>query len=187
MVSIIAISDLHGNLPDDLPSCDLLLIAGDICPSGSSSSQALWLDTTFRHWLEQSKATHVVGVAGNHDKIFEAKPHLVPSSLKWHYLQDQSIELFGLKIYGTPWQLPFYGAFNMNDKMLVSRYSTIPKSTDIVVSHGPPFGICDEVQSYLDTPYHTGSLALRNKLLEIQPQLVVFGHIHEGYGNLRAQ
>jgi Icc-related predicted phosphoesterase len=181
MVSIVATSDLHGQLPK-IPPADLLLIAGDICPNSSTTDQANWLDQTFRVWLDELPVQHVVGVAGNHDRLFEINSEIIPKDLRWHYLQDESITLFDLKIYGTPWQLPFWGAFNLSDKMLVERYHAIEPYTDIVISHGPPFGILDEVPSYLDTSHHTGSLALRNRILYVKPQLVVFGHIHEKHG-----
>ena len=105
MINIIAVSDLHSRLPDISP-CDLLLIAGDICPDGLAVTQAKWLDTSFRAWLERIPAKEIVGVAGNHDKIFETSPHLIPQGLRWHYLQDNSVKLFDLNIHGTPWQLP---------------------------------------------------------------------------------
>jgi len=181
MVSVVAISDLHGSLVA-VPPCDLLLIAGDICPEGSAAFQAQWLNTTFAEWLEKLPVQAVVGVAGNHDKVFSSHPEWVSSDLKWHYLQDESLEIFNLKIYGTPWQLPFWGAFNMDDKALVQHYESIDPKTDIILSHGPPFGVGDEVPIDDEISRHTGSLALRNKILAIQPKLVVFGHIHEGRG-----
>jgi Icc-related predicted phosphoesterase len=181
MIRILAISDLHGQLPD-IPPCDLLLIAGDICPDGSKAFQAKWLDTSWRNWLEKIPAKEVVAVAGNHDRLFEKDLHLIPKDLRWHYLQDSSIILFGLKIYGTPWQLPFWGAFNLSDKLLETVYEKIPDGIDIVISHGPPFGLFDEVPSYLETPLHTGSLSLRRRLLKVKPKLVVFGHIHCSFG-----
>lgn len=181
MVSIVAISDLHGHLVD-IPPCDILLIAGDICKEGSPLTQAEWLNTLFSDWLHQVPAKHIIGVAGNHDRVFESHSTLISKDLPWHYLEDTSIEVMGLHIHGTPWQLPFWGAFNKADKALIEHYTSIPKETDILISHGPPFGICDQIYMQEDLPYHAGSLALRNKILEIAPQLVVFGHIHEAHG-----
>ena len=32
-MDVLCLSDIHGNLPNNLPKADLLLIAGDICPT----------------------------------------------------------------------------------------------------------------------------------------------------------
>lgn len=176
MRRIIAVSDLHGHLPM-IPPCDLLLIAGDICPGGNLLSQAKWLDINFRAWLKTIPAKEIVMIAGNHDMIFERAPESVPTNLSCHYLQDNKIELLGLKIYGTPWQKPFWGAFNLNEPELEKKYQCIPGAIDILISHGPPFGIGDEVSGQ-----HVGSKALREKIFEIKPKLIVFGHIHDAFG-----
>ena len=177
MTRIIATSDFHGKLPP-IPECDLLLIAGDICPAGDPLKQAKWLNTTFRTWLDSIPAKEVVAIAGNHDQIFERAPELVPKNLKWHYLQDSFITLYGLTIYGTPWQLPFWGAFNLTEGRLAEIYTKIPTTTDIIISHGPPYGIHDEVPNKI----HTGSTSLLTRTLQIKPKLLLFGHIHNAYG-----
>lgn len=178
MVHIVASSDFHGTLPE-IPECDILLIGGDICPEGSLAQQAAWLNDPFRKWLLSVKACEIVGIAGNHDLIFEGAEHLVPSGLNWHYLKDSTIELSGLKIYGTPWQLPFWGAFNLEEVKLAEKYQNIPKDIDILLSHSPAFGIFDEVPLHDAVNYvHTGSKALLNKALEIKPKLFICGHVH---------
>lgn len=177
MPRIACTADMHGNLPP-IPECDILLLAGDLCPNSHSSLQAKWLDTAFRDWLDQIPAKRVIGVAGNHDLVFERTPHLVPGGLRWHYLQHDLIEVEGLKIFGMPWIVPIWGAFQRDEAGLERKYSQIP-DVDIVISHGPPFGIGDRAQN---TDDHCGSPALRHRLLEIKPKLVVFGHIHEGHG-----
>ena len=57
-------------------------------------------------------------------------------------------------------------------------WKDIPKDTDILVTHGPPYGILD-LNMYKE---HTGCPHLLKKVMEVRPQLHVFGHIHEGYG-----
>lgn len=177
MVRIVATSDLHGHLPV-IPQCDLLILGGDICRGGPAASQAQWLDINVRDWLKKIPAKEIVAIAGNHDLIFERDPQLVPRGLPWHYLQDSSIELLRLKIYGTPWQKPFWGAFNLDEDGLAQKYKNIPKDIDIFISHGPPYGYGDEVSG----GRHAGSASLRDKIFEIKPKLVIFGHIHSAFG-----
>jgi Icc-related predicted phosphoesterase len=184
MASIVALSDLHGNLCD-IPECDILILAGDICPDAHSLLQAKWLDVAFRDWLNEVPAKHVVTVAGNHDLIFERATHLVPKDLRWHYLEDKGVELEGLKIWGMPWIVPIWGAFQQDEGGLEKKYAKIPDDIDIVISHGPPFGIGDLAPRRLGGSLdgeHVGSPALLSRLYKVKPQLVVFGHIHEGQG-----
>ena len=56
---IVAISDLHGNLPA-VPPCDLLVVGGDICPDRydseidarlDPSQQERWLHEPFAEWV----------------------------------------------------------------------------------------------------------------------------------------
>ncbi len=182
MILVVAVSDLHGHLPN-IPPCDILLVAGDIAPSSHIALQEKWLKTAFRDWLERVPAKEIVGIAGNHDFIFEQKPDLVPK-LKWKYLQDSQIELFGLKIWGTPWQPRFYDwAFNADEPDLKNKFNLIPTGTDILVSHGPPFGIGDYVPGRNGGDLeHVGSPSLLDRVLKVKPKLHVFGHIHEGRG-----
>jgi hypothetical protein len=136
-MKIIATSDLHGNLPE-VPECDILILAGDICPDfaaggldTSGVGQGEWLDTTFREWLEPiSKRCNVIATWGNHDFVGE-HPSLVPD-LPWILLVDDSVVIDKLKIHATPWcpNLPFW-AFFASDRALEYRADSIPEDTDI--------------------------------------------------------
>src|SRR6478672_2072725 len=178
---VVAASDLHGYLPD-VPPCDLLLLAGDLCPvtDHSSATQAQFLAGPFKDWLERVPAKHVVGIAGNHDFIFERDPDLVPRGLRWTYLQDAGAGVGGFNVYGTPWQPWFYDwAFNLRpEEELAEKWAMIPDGTDILVCHGPPYGYGDRTVR----GDHTGSTSLLERIERVRPRLVVFGHIHEGRG-----
>ena len=62
---IVALSDQHGFLPD-VPPCDLLIVAGDVCPDRFGPFMAVhdpyqqqaWFDRTVRPWLAATPATH---------------------------------------------------------------------------------------------------------------------------------
>src|SRR3954452_22943471 len=105
---IVAASDLHGHLPD-VPECDLLLLAGDLCPVADHSipTQAQFPAGPFKDWLASVPARQIVGIAGNHDFIFERDADLVPRNLPWTYLQDAGAAFGGFNVFGTPWQ-PWY-------------------------------------------------------------------------------
>jgi Icc-related predicted phosphoesterase len=185
MTTIACVADLHEHLLD-IPACDLLLIAGDVSFAfkGELREKHAFLAGPFREWLERVPAKEIVLVAGNHDQSIEAWG--VPDGLRCHYLQDEGIELFGLSVWGTPWQ-PWFGdwAFNAprrdGEAFLASKFDRIPAHTDIVVAHGPPRGYGDRTRRGL----HVGSTALTETLERVQPRLVVCGHIHEAYGSYR--
>src|SRR5262245_10841711 len=142
-MKIAALSDLHGFLPPEMPECDLLLLGGDLTPltNHNPDYQAEWLDTTFRYWLRQQPARRIIGIAGNHDFVFEQMPQLVPRNLPWTYLQDSGTHWEGWKIWGTPWQPWFFDwAFNGDEYLLERKWSLVPDDTDILVVHGPPYG-----------------------------------------------
>ncbi len=96
-----------------------------------------------------------------------------------------AVEIDGLKIYGSPWQPRFYDwAFNLNrGAELEEKWRLIPPDTDVLITHGPPHGILDEVerQYYIE---NTGCEELRKRVEMICPKLHVFGHIHCGYGQI---
>jgi Icc-related predicted phosphoesterase len=186
-MKIVAISDQHGVLPE-IPPCDLLLIAGDICPVRNHGAhyQAAWLDTEFRQWLDTLRQVRqVVGIAGNHDFVFQNEPGLVPRDLRWTYLEDSLTEFECLTIWGTPWQPWFHEwAFNGTPELLQQKWALMPAQLDILVVHGPPHGYGDAVPRRGGVE-HTGCPHLLRRIEQIKPRLVVFGHIHEGRGEWR--
>lgn len=186
-----ALSDQHGYLPAIEP-CDLLLIAGDVCPvhDHSLGFQVRWLRGPFRDWLWSLEARYVVGVAGNHDFVF-LHPELVPD-LPWTYLRDSEVQLGGLRIYGSPWTPTLGGwAFEASQQEQDRVFSLIPAGVDVLVSHGPPYSIGDALPRHdwrgwqRDEPEHVGSRALLQAVDRVEPGLHVFGHIHEARGQWR--
>lgn len=178
------LADLHGNLPP-VPPCDLLLLAGDLCPAVDHGveRQAAWLDGPFRAWLQALPVQRIVGIAGNHDFVFERRPELVPADLPWTYLEDSATEVAGLTIWGSPWTPWFHDwAFNApkegGEATLGQRYAAIPSGTDVLLIHGPPRGYGDRTAAGISA----GSTALTDAIDRLAPQLCAFGHIHEARG-----
>ena len=57
-------------------------------------------------------------------------------------------------------------------------WSQVPTGVDVVVTHTPPYGLCDKA----DQDERTGCPALLQRLAEVKPLLSVCGHIHGGRG-----
>lgn len=190
-MKVVATSDFHGALAgvgEKIPECDLLLIAGDVCPVDEDHGvphQRDWMRKRFFPWLEKLPAKNIVWIGGNHDFVCESPgfnriAHR-ETSKHIHYLFDQVVEVEGQTIYGSPWvpNLPSW-AFHRTPAEFQLLAETMPKC-DILMLHGPPLGILDTVYGRsVGSPFIANAIAYR-----IQPSQVVFGHIHEGYGLLR--
>lgn len=176
---VCCISDMHGYYPS-VPPCDLLLLGGDYCRGGDHFAK-LKNHADLCYWINRAaRNTKVVGIAGNHDILFEEVGYKNLKQANWTYLQDSGCEWNGLKIWGTPWQPRFFDwAFNLDEPELEKRWAMIPEDTDILIVHGPPHGVAD-LSNYKNE--HTGSPSLLQRIKEIKPQLVVCGHIHEQNG-----
>jgi len=125
---------------------------------------------------------HKVFVAGNHDVAIErnwiTRDHFIEKDIV--YLQNESITLDGVNIWGSPFT-PSFGegwAFNKKRDKLHNVWATIPDDINIVISHGPPKGILDLSYSRENVLEFCGCNALKKRMLQLQPELCLFGHIH---------
>jgi len=185
---LVATSDCHGHLTAAaLPAGDVLILGGDILAnrSGDPDTDAAFQLNAMRD-LDAYCGTldfkHVVMIAGNHDWVFEryTDAHRVLKNII--YLEDSGTEIGGLRFWGSPHQPWFYDwAFNLprNGGELAHYWSLIPDDIDVLVTHGPPYGI-------LDLPFGKGEPAgcelLLKRVKEVQPRVHIFGHIHGSYG-----
>jgi len=91
-----------------------------------------------------------------------------------------------VKIYGSPWTKTFPGmnphckAFTVDtEEELIEKFEIIPRDTDILITHSPPYSILDKTTC----GKNVGSKYLFTWLkYGCRPRLHVFGHIHEAYG-----
>lgn len=187
-MKITFISDTHGKhaqLTDKLPGGDVLIHSGDFMRGGYEEGEAI----DFFDWLEHDVTgyKYKIFIAGNHDRLFENEPEqaiklkdaYAPSTI---YLQDSSFKIDGVKFYGSPWTPAFNNwAFNVerDSDAIEEIWNKIPDDTDVLITHGPPLGILDY------TPYggDVGCERMISKVLEVQPLIHVFGHVHSSYGH----
>jgi Predicted phosphoesterases, related to the Icc protein len=180
-MKIVAISDTHGQHRKlKLPKGDIIIHAGDISKRGHPVEIEDFLD-----WFSNLKFQHKVFIAGNHDFFLEqAHPNIINGMIPKNvvYLNDSGVEIDGLKVWGSPITPYFHNwAFNRERGAEIKKHwDLIPDDTDILITHGPPFGILDE------TVYskRTGCEELLLRVYQIQPEYHIFGHIHEDYGML---
>lgn len=182
---IVCISDTHNcNEQIDVPDGDLLIHAGDATSIGTEDEIR-----QFNAWFSGLPHRNKIFIAGNHDWLFEKNNDrargLLDGSIT--YLQDSSVVIDGLKIYGSPWQPRFFDwAFNLNrGPEMAAKWTQIPDDIDILITHGPPNGILDSVPRVWGDEL-TGCEELRKTVDAIAAngrlKLHVFGHIHCGYG-----
>eukprot|EP00913_Durusdinium_trenchii_P027205 g25525.t1 len=62
-----------------------------------------------------------------------------------------------------------------NEAAAVAKWSEIPDQLDVLVTHGPPYGILDTVKRDI----HAGCPELLKRVQQVAPQFHFFGHIHE--------
>jgi len=100
------------------------------------------------------------------------------------YLVDQATTINGLTIYGSPWQPSFHDwAFNRDRGIpLRDTWALIPAQVDVLCTHGPALGHGDGIAGPEGDTLRTGCEDLLYAIQRVQPQVHVFGHVHEGYG-----
>ncbi|KAF1988749.1 Metallo-dependent phosphatase, partial [Aulographum hederae CBS 113979] len=195
-ITIVCISDTHTTQPA-LPPGDILLHAGDLSQYGLFDEIQAQLI-----WLNAQPHRHKLVVAGNHDLLLDSAfvashpdreldrlPGKRRADLDWGavtYLDNSTVDIAChtgggerlLRIYGSPWtpqcgNFAFqYPAADADDKTDPWK-NTIPPSTSILLTHGPPLHHLDE---------RKGCPRLLKEIRRARPQLVVFGHIHGARG-----
>lgn len=160
---------------------DLLIHAGDFTNFGGDPEIS-----DFMLWLEsQDQFKDIIYIAGNHDLKYQAQPLVnLGNGARLHYLFNSSVRVGGVNFYGSPYTPRFYDwAFMYDRDEAADIWSLIPGDTDVLITHGPPFGIFDQCPGKNGVLEHAGCPALLKAVDSIPSiKLHVFGHIHEGYG-----
>ncbi|KAM5431943.1 hypothetical protein McanMca71_005909 [Microsporum canis] len=193
-ISVVCISDTH-NWQPELPDGDILLHAGDLTVNGTFEELQAQLT-----WLSAQPHTYKILVAGEHDVLLDPpfaqrNPDRYPSvpgrtvcDLNFGsviYLRDSSVTLQfpehgngrEIAIHGSPSissSPSRIGAFHVPRGTDVWTRA-VPEGTDVLLTHEPP-------SKHLDGDLHSGCAFLGQEIERVKPRLVVFGHVHDGYG-----
>ena len=159
----------------------MIVHSGDACNYGTFQEME-----SFIQWFAKQDYTHKVAIAGNHCKAMEGSRSKelrdMMANLGITYLQHEYVELAGLKIFGSPYTPTFgYGwVFNVDRDRIDLAWQDIPENLDILVSHGPAYGILDSVDGR-----HVGCESLLQHIIQKKPYIHAFGHVHEAAGRKR--
>ena len=190
-MEIIFISDTHtkhfdgwlnrelDKLLEEYPEA-VLVHCGDISSRGRQREVE-----DFVEWYEDLKFKNKLLIAGNHDFMFEDNPEealriLESKGKSITYLNDSGVEIGGIKFWGSPVTPRFFDwAFN-RDADIQNHWNMIPHDTNVLITHGPPYGILDFT---LRDRKPVGCHYLRKRLFDLKDLKVhSFGHIHEAFG-----
>lgn len=178
VVRLVHISDTHlGHDEVAVPAGDVLVHSGDFFDSHTRRSfldEVAELDRFFARQPHRYK----IFVAGNHELSFVGQSldrirARLPSAI---YLQDNAVQIEGLKFYGSPWtgkRRSPASAFVTPYPELGKYWVMIPKDTDVLITHSPPHRILDDHGGM-------GCPLLRELVLkQIRPMVHLFGHAHQ--------
>jgi hypothetical protein len=190
---IVCISDTHNQTPN-LPPGDILIHAGDLTNQGTLHE----LDRSIR-WLQSQTAFKArIVVAGNHDVSLDDKysgadrakeaGELMSKAKDITYLCHESTRVripvkdgeVAVNVFGSPYsRASEKWAFGYADEEEARElWGPVPDDTDVLVTHGPPLGICDIARDGIED----GCGELLQTLRRVRPRLHVCGHRHEGRG-----
>ncbi|VDK41985.1 unnamed protein product [Anisakis simplex] len=180
-VRFVCVACTHGVALDPafVPPGDILIVAGDFTSCGLPKEIKMFNENMGKD-IGEAKETalkQALSAALSSAKVNNPKSLLTNVI----YLQDSMVELFGIRIYGTPWQPKMDNwAFNLpRGQTLLTKWNQIPTGVDVLITHTPPLGHGDT----LSTGSRAGCVELLNSVVKrIRPKYHVFGHVHEGYG-----
>ncbi len=164
------ISDTHGlHRQVKLAAGDLLIHAGDVSEYGTEDEIF-----DFTSWFAKQPFTYKIFIAGNHDFYLETLPVKAFQKLFGNeiiYLQNNSVTIEGLMIYGTPVNQSVMGmAFGQSKGAEIRKeWCKIPSDVDILITHEAPYNTLDNGNGCPD---------LKMMSEAIIPKLHVFGHVH---------
>jgi len=176
------ISDTHSNqgqlvIPEGV---DMVIHSGDASnykdPYRNEPELRAFID-----WFATLPIPVKIFVPGNHDTSLEKgliNRDLIESR-GIHLLINEEKTIEGLRFWGSPFT-PRYGDWSyMKDRGTINRiWETIPDGIDVVVTHGPPYGVLDATLRR-DNQYDLcGDSALFKAIARVNPALMCFGHIH---------
>lgn len=175
-MKIMAFSDLHlsashaAELVAASARADLVIGAGDFCNHRKGLGQAMGLLAGITKPL--------ITVPGNAESAEELRAAALPGM---YVLHGEALDIEGLQIFGLGGGVPEtpFGdwSFDLSEKEAERLLSRCTRA-DLLICHSPPKGQGDETSTGLSV----GSQSILQAVERLQPQLALFGHIHDSWG-----
>ena len=185
---------MHGNLNFSVPECDLCVCAGDFSPLAIQRNYKpvlTWTQEEFIPWVMRQPCKKFVFIAGNHDFVCENpnwKTDLHEIFVgygtnvldKIVYLENESADVLGLRVFGCPYSDIPRWAFSISTKD-ERGYKQIEPDVDLLIVHqAPKFENVGTSNIGTWREHDWGSTMLLKEIEIKKPHAVVCGHIHSG-------
>ncbi len=172
-MKILVFSDVHTNaqalreLGRKIREVDLAVCAGDMSDFGRG------LENTIK--IMESWGKPILVIHGNHEEEGETEALVrATRNLQWFHAAEVSVN--GLSFVGWGG-----GGFAREDPMLEGFAAELePIASRILVFHGPPYGTAIDMSAWSGS--HMGCRTRRAVIEQLQPAVVIAGHMHECFG-----
>lgn len=157
---------------------EMLIISGDLSNRGSMIEIQVVLDK-----ISKSKFKYKIIVFGNHDIEAEFNiPYIKNKYKNIIFLNNEIVDIEGLKIYGTPYVKAFcFWGFQCYTSDEKQKYTVPTEEVDVIVTHEPP---SHKDLSYLPFNEDIGNRHLRIYIEETEKvKYIICGHVHENSRN----
>lgn len=155
----------------EVPPGDILIHAGDF----TMFSRSLRSILDFDQWLGELPHRSKLICGGNHETFLQAHPASRSLLSSATVLINEAVEIAGLRIWASPVTRSGLAFCIKSDEDRRRLYADIPGDTDVLVTHGPPYGILDASSG---SDYHQGDPVLLDAVMRLRPKLHIFGHVH---------
>ncbi len=184
-MKIVSISDTHSHHRKlTLPGADMIVSAGDWSYKGEPE-----VVEDFIAWMKELPYQHKVVIMGNHELSYDKEPPQIKKikalelmkEAGIHYLENSEVIINGYKIWGSPIQ-PWFHDWAWNHQRgpeIAAVWSKIPNDTNILITHGPPYGKLDRVEDWWGIASNEGCKDLKARVQELsQLKACIYGHLH---------
>ena len=179
---LVFVSDTHGQHEEHgVLEADLLVHCGDLCGGARRGEEEI---ARLDDWFSRQRAEQILVVGGNNDLAVQRRLEQGrPAFRHARVLQDEAVEVGGLRIYGSPWVPDLAGmAYYADTAELKRRWAAIPDGLDLLITHTPPAGVLDRSSS----GQRLGCRQLARAVAARAPRVHAFGHVHASYGTAQS-